>query len=143
MYMSRLTCVVHVVCVHVCVPFFCFCYTIIVCLFVCLELLVICTHTYVLAKQSQRITHLICAEVGGVNSLEPLVVGAEKGLPVMDADGMGRAFPELQMYLPFIYGCKPYPSTVADNKGEVITCTHVSNSKQLEDFFRVECVRMG
>ena len=56
---------------------------------------------------------------------------------------MGRAFPELQMYTPFMYGCKPYPSAVADNKGEVIVCTHVADAKQLEDFFRVECVRMG
>ena len=71
------------------------------------------------------------------------MVGAERGLPVLDADGMGRAFPELQMYSPFMYGCKPYPSAVADNKGTVITCTYVADSKQLEDFFRKECVRMG
>ena len=37
------------------------------------------------------------AEVGGMNSIEPLLVGARLGLPVIDADGMGRAFPELQV----------------------------------------------
>ena len=93
--------------------------------------------------QSQRITHLMCAEIGGLNSVEPLVTSAESGYPVVDADGMGRAFPELQMYSPFIYGARPYPSVVADNKGEVIVCTHVKDAKQLEDFFRGECVRMG
>ena len=36
-------------------------------------------------------------EAGGVNATLPLVVGALSGLPVIDADGMGRAFPELQM----------------------------------------------
>jgi len=36
-------------------------------------------------------------EVGGINSTIPLLVGARLGLPVVDADGMGRAFPELQM----------------------------------------------
>ena len=36
-------------------------------------------------------------ECGGINSTIPLVVGAMTGLPVVDADGMGRAFPELQM----------------------------------------------
>jgi DUF917 family protein len=36
-------------------------------------------------------------ECGGINSTMPLVVGARLGLPVVDADGMGRAFPELQM----------------------------------------------
>ena len=75
--------------------------------------------------------------------MEPLVLGAKKGMAVLDADGMGRAFPELQMYAPLIYGCKPYPSCVADNKGEVIACTHAEGAKQLEDFFRQECVRMG
>ncbi len=65
------------------------------------------------------------------------------GLPVIDADGMGRAFPEIQMYLPLIYGGRAWPSSVADNKGEVICCTHVSDPKALEDFFRLECVRMG
>ena len=62
---------------------------------------------------------------------------------MIDADGMGRAFPELQMYSPFIYGCKPYPSSVADNKGEVMVCTHVENPKELEDFFREKCMAMG
>ena len=36
-------------------------------------------------------------EAGGVNATLPLVVSALSGLPVIDADGMGRAFPELQM----------------------------------------------
>ena len=36
-------------------------------------------------------------EAGGVNSLLPLALAARLGLPVIDADGMGRAFPELQM----------------------------------------------
>ena len=64
-------------------------------------------------------------------------------MPVLDADGMGRAFPELQMYSPFIYGSLPYPCTVADSKGEVIACTYVESAKVAEEFFRVECVRMG
>ena len=41
---------------------------------------------------------LICAEIGGLNSFEPLLAGTRLGLPVLDADGMGRAFPELQVH---------------------------------------------
>ena len=70
-------------------------------------------------------------------------MAAHTGLPVLDADGMGRAFPELQMFRPFIYGIKPYPSVVADDKREAIVCTHAGGAKTLENFFRVECVRMG
>ena len=40
---------------------------------------------------------VLCAEVGGMNSLEPLLVSAILGLPVVDGDGMGRAFPMLQV----------------------------------------------
>ncbi|WP_152971333.1 DUF917 family protein, partial [Rhizobium ecuadorense] len=36
-------------------------------------------------------------EIGGINSTIPLVVGARLGLPVVDGDGMGRAFPQLEM----------------------------------------------
>lgn len=56
---------------------------------------------------------------------------------------MGRAFPELQMFVPFMYGLHAHPASLADNKGEVITCTHIGSSVELEKFFRVETVRMG
>ena len=70
-------------------------------------------------------------------------MGAKTRLPVLDMDGMGRAFPELQMYIPFIYGSSPCPSALADNKGEAVVCTSVASSQELEKFFRVEAVRMG
>ena len=44
-----------------------------------------------------RVVGVLCAEVGGMNSLEPLMVSAILGLPVVDGDGMGRAFPMLQV----------------------------------------------
>ena len=65
------------------------------------------------------------------------------GLPVLDADGLGRAFPELQMYLPFILGSPPYPACLADNKGEVVAISHCASPKALEDVLRTEVVRMG
>src|ERR1044071_3766993 len=42
-------------------------------------------------------THVIPGEIGGSNSMRPMIVAAQVGLPVVDGDGMGRAFPELQM----------------------------------------------
>ena len=50
------------------------------------------------------VTHIACAEVGGVNSTIPIAAAAALGLPLVDADGMGRAFPEMQMVLPTLYG---------------------------------------
>lgn len=40
---------------------------------------------------------LISIEIGGVNALAPLVIAQQTKLPVIDGDGMGRAFPELYM----------------------------------------------
>ncbi len=37
------------------------------------------------------------AEIGGGNSIGPLIAGLQMGVPTLDADGMGRAFPELPM----------------------------------------------
>lgn len=37
------------------------------------------------------------AEIGGANSMQPLIAGLQAGIPTIDADGMGRAFPEMQM----------------------------------------------
>ena len=43
-----------------------------------------------------RIVAITSAEIGGNNAMEPLYAGAQADLPVLDADGMGRAFPEIQ-----------------------------------------------
>ncbi len=43
---------------------------------------------------------MLSCEIGGGNGLEPFAIGARMGLPVVDADFMGRAFPELQARKP-------------------------------------------
>ena len=41
----------------------------------------------------RRLTALMTPEAAGTNAMEPLIVAANMGLPVLDCDGMGRAFP--------------------------------------------------
>ena len=94
-------------------------------------------------QSAQKLVALVCAEIGGANSVEPLTVGAELNMPVVDADGMGRAFPELQMFLPFVYGCPPYPAAVGNEKGEVAAVTFADTAKHLENFLRVKTLEMG
>jgi len=96
-----------------------------------------------MSKADNPFSAVVCGEIGGLNSLEPFAVAAELGIPVVDADGMGRAFPELQMFLPFVYGCRPYPSGIADEKGNALALTKVTSSRELEKYFRVICVQMG
>lgn len=45
----------------------------------------------------RKFSYVVPAEVGAMNSLIPLVVAAQNGLPALDGDGAGRAIPELTM----------------------------------------------
>ena len=56
-------------------------------------------------------------EVGGSNALQPVVWAALTGLPLLDADGMGRAFPEAQMVSMHLAGIPATPSAVVDERG--------------------------
>ena len=94
-------------------------------------------------SKDTKIVAVTSGEIGGMNSMEPLCVAAKLGLPVVDADGMGRAFPELQMFLPFMKGELPYPMALADEKGGVEIAVHVDTAKNLEDYMRVVCVKQG
>ena len=49
-------------------------------------------------------------EAGGMNSIRPIYVGARLGIPVVDGDGMGRAFPEIQQTVLTAYVSTPAPS---------------------------------
>ncbi len=66
-------------------------------------------------------------EAGGINSTIPLVVAARRGIPVVDGDGMGRAFPELQMTTFHLYGVKATPMAMADEKGNKVVLDTIDN----------------
>ena len=90
-----------------------------------------------------KVSALISAEIGGSNSIEPILAAAYAGLPVVDGDGMGRAFPELQMSTFFIYGMDPSPGAIADDKGNVVVLRKVVDMYWLERFARHIAVDMG
>src|SRR3712207_4717927 len=87
-------------------------------------------------------THVACIEAGGVNSTIPFVAAAQLGLPVVDGDGMGRAFPELQMVLPTLSGIAATPMSIADEKGNVGVLTTVDN-RSAESLARSLTITMG
>ena len=67
-----------------------------------------------------RAVATVSAEAGGVNSMIPMVVAATLGVPLVDADGMGRAFPEIQMVTPTLHGVSATPMAIADEKGNQV-----------------------
>jgi uncharacterized protein len=90
-----------------------------------------------------KMSAVISAEIGGANSMEPIIVAGLAGLPVVDGDGMGRAFPEVQMTTFFIYGAKPAPAAIADDKGNVVVFKDMVDMFWLERFARDVSVGMG
>lgn len=65
----------------------------------------------------RKIDAVASFEIGGGNSLIPLVAAAGKGIAVVDGDGMGRALPEAQMMSYAIAGVKPTPAVAYDYAG--------------------------
>ncbi|MHA6623644.1 DUF917 domain-containing protein [Pseudonocardia sp. DLS-67] len=82
-------------------------------------------------------------ECGGINSMIPLVVAATAGLPVVDADGMGRAFPELQMETFGVYGVPGSPMVVSGDHGETVTIDTGPDNERMEWLARGATIRMG
>lgn len=85
---------------------------------------------------------LFCIEAGGLNSTIPIAVAATAGLPIVDGDGMGRAFPELQMVSMSLHDISACPMVMADEKGNSIVLNTVDNLST-EKFARVITVEMG
>ena len=87
-------------------------------------------------------TATMSCEAGGLNSTTPFVVAAELGIPLVDADMMGRAFPELQMVTPTLYGIAATPMAIADEKGNSAIINTINNH-WTETFARTMTVDMG
>jgi len=66
-------------------------------------------------------------EAGGLNSMTPLALAAQLGLPVVDSDGMGRAFPELQMVTFHLHGVSATPMVLCDEKGNSVLLETINN----------------
>jgi DUF917 family protein len=60
----------------------------------------------------------VAGEIGGLQCMLPLLLAASTGVPLIDGDGIGRAFPELQMTTFAIYGTtQGLPSAVSTDHG--------------------------
>jgi uncharacterized protein len=75
----------------------------------------------------RRVDGLLCGEAGGINSTTPFVAAAATGLPLIDGDGMGRAFPELQMTTFGMCGVSATPMVLGDDKGNSVVLETINN----------------
>lgn len=73
------------------------------------------------AAAGRPITTLMAAEIGGSNGVSPVGWAARLGLQLLDADGMGRAFPEATMIAMNVAGVPCEFAVMADVVGNVVT----------------------
>jgi hypothetical protein len=93
-------------------------------------------------RVGRRPDALVGIEIGGMNSLIPILAAARMGLPLVDADGMGRAFPEIQMVTFNVYGVSCTPLSMTDDHlTSVIIDT--ADAKAAEDLVRLASVHLG
>jgi hypothetical protein len=85
---------------------------------------------------------LMSSEIGGSNALIPIAWAARMGLPVADADGMGRAFPELPQVTMHVAGISPSPAFLTDERGSVLV-TRAASGEWLERIHRRVTIEMG
>lgn len=81
-------------------------------------------------------------EAGGINATVPLAVAATLNLPIVDADAMGRAFPEILQTTLTLGGISATPMAIADEKGNMLFLETIDNA-WTERFSRSISVDMG
>jgi DUF917 family protein len=72
------------------------------------------------AHFGQEVVAMMCTEVGGGNGVGSVALAAYAGLPLADADGMGRAFPGIEQVSMQVAGVAPGPSVLADDHDHVV-----------------------
>ncbi|MFC4349614.1 DUF917 domain-containing protein [Kordiimonas lipolytica] len=99
-----------------------------------------------LAKLEQhlkkKVTAIIPAEIGGSNSLVPIALASRCKLPVINADGMGRAFPELPMNVFSFNGISASPMIVTDEHCNT-AIVETASDRTAEKITRAIAIELG
>jgi hypothetical protein len=86
---------------------------------------------------------VMSVEIGGGNAIQPFMAAALSGKPVVDADAMGRAFPEAQMTSFAIHDLPMFPLTLADIRDNEVVVKRAASWKWMERISRKACTEVG
>ncbi|KAH9879129.1 hypothetical protein J1614_002565 [Plenodomus biglobosus] len=104
-------------------------------------------HLYELYKGGAA-THIIPLEIGGMNGLQGLVLGASTNMniPCVDGDWMGRAYPTKWQTTPVVFGEREVvfaPVAVADGNGNTLYMGSATSDSKVEQVIRAALSQMG
>jgi uncharacterized protein len=75
-------------------------------------------------------------EIGSMNSLIPAMVATRVGLPLVDADTLGRSFPEIQMSAFAIAGLDLTPMVASDIRNNDVILATAASGRWVENLLR-------
>lgn len=81
-------------------------------------------------------------EIAGSNGVLPVTWAARLGLPLVDADGMGRAFPEMQQQAMHLAGIAASPVVLTDGRGNTAVL-HAADNPWAERLARSAAASLG
>lgn len=90
----------------------------------------------------RSISALVPFEIGGSNAFAPFCAAGKLGLPILDADTLGRAFPETNMSACELGGISPSPAIIADNQDQ-FAIVHAQDGASMERQLRALTTAMG
>lgn len=80
----------------------------------------------------KKLNGIIPVECGGVASIVAYATAGKHGVPVIDVDGMNRAFPEIQMTSWHTHGISATPMVSADDRGYITVIDTKGNDNVAE-----------
>lgn len=86
---------------------------------------------------------IMALEIGGANALSPFLAAALLDRPVVDADCMGRAYPEAQMTSFAIGGLSMFPLSLVDVRDNEVIVARAASWKWMEKLSRAACTVVG
>jgi DUF917 family protein len=91
-----------------------------------------------------KLDGLMTGEIGGWNGFCTFGVAARLGIPVIDSDTVGRAVPQAELCLPFVYGkSKPWPAAISDARDNVQLILSAQSPAKFEGMLRTASVELG
>ncbi|KAK7419288.1 hypothetical protein QQX98_003440 [Neonectria punicea] len=89
------------------------------------------------------LTAVMSLEIGGSNGMRGIQTAIWTGKPLVDADLMGRAYPNLWQVTPHNAGISLAPAAASDAKGNTVVHVQAGSNRDVEDILRQVCVQMG
>src|SRR5690625_4872421 len=92
---------------------------------------------------NKKLEIVIPFECGGVNSMVAYAIAGELGIPVVDVDGMNRAFPELHQTSWVANGSHASPAVSVDDRGNTTVIDTLEDNIRAETIARSAAMAYG